>query len=99
MQRIIGVLCSFGIIALMLSADRLENSSVSYLGSLIWMLAILLGIALIYWQASRTRVSPFICVVAFIPYFNLILIPIVSIILAILPSKKSKNKKAKSKLT
>jgi len=88
MKRIIGVLSSFGVVGLMLLADFLESSSISYLGTIFWMVAIVGGALVLYWQAKRTSVSPVILVVAFIPFFNLLLIPLVAIVLALLPSKK-----------
>lgn len=91
MKRIIGIVCAFIVVGLMLLADRLESSSVSYLGTVFWMLGIALGALVIYWQANRTKVSPMILLVAFVPFLNLLLIPLVCIVLAVMPSKASKK--------
>jgi hypothetical protein len=57
------------------------------------MVAIVLGALVIFWQASRTIVSPVIIVVAIIPFLNILLIPLVTIILALLPTKTPNPKK------
>ncbi len=93
MNRIIGVVCSFAVVGLMLLADSLESSSVSNLGSVLWMVAIVAGALVLGWQAKRTSTTPVILIVAFIPFFNLLLIPLVSIIIASQPTKTSKAKK------
>ena len=87
MERILGVICSFGVVGLMLLADSLESLSVSYMGSLLWMIAIFLGALVIFWQAGRTKVSQVVLIVAFVPFLNLLLIPLVTIILGCLPAK------------
>jgi len=52
------------------------------------MVAIVSGALVLYWQAKRTKTTPLVLVVAFIPFFNLLLIPLASIILALKPYKK-----------
>lgn len=90
MSRIIAILGAFGVVGLALYADRLEVSSPS-LGSLLWIGALFFGIALLFWQANRARVTPLVALVALIPYLNLVLIPLVTIVLAFKPVKNHKK--------
>lgn len=86
--RILAVIASFCLVGMALFADRLEVTSPGW-GSFLWIAFQALGALLLLWQARRVKRSSIVCIVALIPYLNLILLPLASILLSFLPRRKS----------
>ena len=91
MKRFTTVLLSFALVGVALIADSVELSNPN-IGALLWGSLFIGGVALLFWLAKLRNRSPFISLIALIPYLNLLLIPLASLILAIAPSRKSKKK-------
>lgn len=89
LMKITGVIAPFALVGLALSADWLETKY-AWVGALLWMVFMVGSALLLILQAIRTKVSPAVCVVALIPFLNLVLVPLVGVILAFLPTKNRK---------
>lgn len=89
MKRILPIFASFIFIATALIADSIENTSAPLLGAILWLVAMVIAVFSVYWAAARTVVSPVICIVGLLPFFNILLVPLVTFILAFLPDKKA----------
>lgn len=88
-KRLLAALCSISFIPLALLADSVEGNGYQSAGSALWLLALGLGLVGIVIQTRRAGVLPVYAIVVFIPFLNFLLIPLVTFILALLPSKES----------
>lgn len=88
-KRFLAVLCSISFIPIALLADSVEGNGYQSAGSALWLLALGLGLIGIIIQTSRAGVLPVYAIVVFIPYLNFLLIPLVTFILALIPSKEN----------